>query len=63
MIPRLCRVTAWAVGAFFAQRFKQHGKAQSSRTSLMLALMGWHIGMRCIGAWTDPAYWLMRRKT
>lgn len=57
---RFLRMTLWAYRAFMAQRFKKHGKAQTTRVALVQALIGFHIGMGWIGAPTDPTRWLLK---
>lgn len=57
---RLVRMTLWTVRAFRAQRWKKHGKAQTTRVALVQALMGFHIGMGWIGNYSDPTYWLLK---
>jgi hypothetical protein len=57
---QLIGMTLWAINAFRAQRWKKHGRPQTTRVALVQALQGFHIGMCWTGAVTDPTYWLLK---
>ena len=59
---RFFRMTWWAINAYCYGRNKPHGVEYARKTAAIIALQGFHIGMCWTGAWTDPTYWLLRKR-